>query len=64
MCRGDWLTYIDGTLPLLTMMPQVIVQPTMELRRPPSIDECPICAERRKKKARAQKNWRSKAAKK
>lgn len=62
MCRGDWLTYIDGTLPLLTMMPQVVIQPKRDLPLP-QIGECPLCAERRKKKAQAQKNWRKGKAK-
>lgn len=28
------------------------------------LGECPVCAERRRKKAKAQKNWRKKAKKK
>jgi hypothetical protein len=48
--RGDWLTYIDGTLPLLTAA-QVSTAPK---------HECPVCVERRRQKAKAQKNWRRK----
>ena len=44
--RGDLLTYIDGTLPLLTKAPQ-------------SSENCPTCAARRKAKAAAQKKWRA-----
>jgi hypothetical protein len=32
--------------------------------KPPVIGECPVCAERRRRKAKAQKNWRKKAKKK
>ena len=54
--RGDLLDYIEGTLPLLTMMPQIVVAPKAELAKVQA--ECPVCAERRRQKAQAQKNWR------
>lgn len=59
MCRGDWLTYIDGTLPLLTLTPQIVAAPKVDL--PKVKTECPTCASRRKKKAQAQKRWRQAA---
>jgi hypothetical protein len=57
--RGDWLDYIDGTLPLLTMVPPVMIAPKAELARPTL--ECLTCTDRRRKKAKAQKNWRQRA---
>ena len=50
--RGDLVTYIDGTLPLLVH----VSAPKPELLE--DTVECPACAERRRKKAAAQKRWR------
>ena len=50
--RGDLVTYIDGTLPLLVH----VSAPKPEILK--DTVECPACAERRRKKAAAQKRWR------
>ena len=49
--RGDWLTYIDGTLPLLVVRPEKSgknLQPA-----------CAVCAARRKAKAATMRKWRA-----
>jgi hypothetical protein len=46
--RGDWLTYIDGTLPFLRAA-----------MTPKAAPECPVCESRRKAKAASQKRWRA-----